>query len=41
MGTAEMRRALLALLELPVWDGADSSICNYSLGALRRELRES
>lgn len=41
MGTAEMRGALLTLLELPVWDGADSSIYNYSLGAFRRELIES
>lgn len=36
-----MMKTLLALLELPVWDGGDGSICNYSLGALRRESGES
>lgn len=36
-----MMKALLALLELPVWDGGDGSICNYSLRALRRESGES
>lgn len=36
-----MRKVLLALMELPVWYRGVGSICNYNLGALRRESGES
>lgn len=36
-----MRKAFLALMELPVWYRGVGSICNCNLGALRRESRES
>lgn len=39
--TADMKKALLALLTFPVWYRGDGSICNYSLGALQRKSRDS
>lgn len=39
--TADMKKALLALLAFPVWYRGDGSICNYSLGALQRKSGDS